>query len=708
MLEAYFCDPKKYLMKNCLTFLFFLVFIVITNAQETPDVKSLKEAIQKEKVDSVKIDLCLKIYNSFALTEKDSSIHYFNKALSIANKISYKPQFAEKLFNLGVNFERSNNYERAISNFQNAVLIYEELGNLNKVAKTNNYIGYCYINLYAEDKAIEYYLKSLKIYKELNDDNGIAMNYNDIGNLYYEHENYSNAKKYFQDALTIYEKLKDKSGIASCYTNLGNAFSDDGKLLIGIDYYKQSIIIYEELKDQSGIATNYNNLGDNYIRLKEFKEAQDYFSKSLIIAEKIEDKDLLAVIHLNLADIYEQENNHNKVISAAKTSLDYAQQIGKLDYELINLRFLANAYEAKGDTRAALDYFKLHDAIKDRLLGTDKNKKVQLFNALNELEKTYYTITDLSNKNEIAQLKYETEKKISYFLIISIVVFGFFLVLIIHQQSAKKKAFNLLEFRNYQINRMNDEIQVQRDDLKQMNKTKDKFFSIIAHDLKNPFNSIKGFTELMIENNTDYDEEKRLKFLKIIKDSTNKASTLLNNLLIWANSQSGNLNYTPQKIELVRHVLDVVSLLEIQAIKKEIEIYNNIDHNISVKADVNMLNTILRNLISNAIKFTKPKGEIKILSNITNGMVEISVKDNGVGMLEEDIENLFSIDVKNTNIGTANEQGSGLGLILCKDFVERHGGKIWVNSVKDQGSEFVFTIPVWIEEPENIDSDIIA
>ena len=190
---------------------------------------------------------------------------------------------------------------------------------------------------------------------------------------------------------------------------------------------------------------------------------------------------------------------------------------------------------------------------------------------------------------------------------------------------------------------MNDEIQVQRDDLKQMNKTKDKFFSIIAHDLKNPFNSIKGFTELMIENNTDYDEEKRLKFLKIIKDSTNKASTLLNNLLIWANSQSGNLNYTPQKIELVRHVLDVVSLLEIQAIKKEIEIYNNIDHNISVKADVNMLNTILRNLISNAIKFTKPKGEIKILSNITNGMVEISVKDNGVGMLEEDIENLFQM-----------------------------------------------------------------
>jgi len=110
-----------------------------------------------------------------------------------------------------------------------------------------------------------------------------------------------------------------------------------------------------------------------------------------------------------------------------------------------------------------------------------------------------------------------------------------------------------------------------------------------------------------------------------------------------------------------------------------------------------MLNTILRNLISNAIKFTQPKGEIKILSCVKNNMVEISVKDNGVGMTEEDVENLFGIDVKNSSIGTANEQGSGLGLILCKDFVEKHKGEIWVKSEVNKGSEFIFTIPLWID-----------
>jgi len=685
-------------MKNNCVFLCLLVFSVIIYGQESKGIQSLKNQLQQEKVDTTKIDLYLKIYNSFALKEKDSSLIYFNNALGLADSISYTPKLAEKLYDLGVDFEKNNNYERAISNFRKALLIFEKLQDFKKIASTNNFIGYCYISLYAEDKAIEYYLKSLKVYKELNDEVGIAMNYNDIGNLYYYHENFDSAKKYYQDALSIYEILDDTLGIASSYINLGNAFSDGGETELGIDYFKQSTILYEELNDEIGVATNYNNLGDCNLILEDYSEAFNYFIKSLKIAEKEGDKDLIAVVYINLADVYEKWHDYDKVIDVATKSLNVSRQMGKLDYELDNLIFLARAYEAKGDNKAALNYYKQHDKIKDLLFGADKDKKVQLFNALNELEKTHYTISELSSKNEIALLKYETEKKITYFLIISIVVFAFFLILVIHQQTAKKKAYNLLEFRNYQISRMNDEIELQSVDLKRMNKTKDKFFSIIAHDLKNPFNSIKGFTELMIENNTEYDEEKRLKFLKIVKDSTNKASTLLNNLLIWANSQSGNLTYTPQKIELVRHVMDVVSLLEIQAIKKEIDIYNNIDHNLSVRADLNMLNTILRNLISNAIKFTKQKGEIKIISCVKNNMVEISVKDNGVGMIAEDVESLFGIDVKSSNMGTANEQGSGLGLILCKDFVEKHGGEIWVKSEVNIGSEFIFTIPLWVDE----------
>ena len=687
-------------MKYRFILLILFLFPLLLKAQDTAHLQQLKNAIKQSDNDSIKVDLYLKLSNAFDVKERDSSVYYYNKSLQVAITAGLEQQLADLLYKEANNFESNNSFERAISNYENALLLYQETGDIQKIAFINNYIGFCFINLYAEDKAIEYYLKSLKICEEIGDEEGKAMNFIDIGNLYYDQGNYDNAKKYFQDALSLYEKLDDKSGIATCYTNLGNAFSDDGYHEDGIDYYKQSIILEEEIGDKGGIATNYNNLGDIYIQKGMYRDAQGYFLKALTISNEIGDKDLLAIVYLNIADVQLKLKNYDGAIKYATISLNISREIGDLDFELDNLLCLASANESLGNTSKALFFYKENNKVKDSLISIDKEKKVQLFNALNELEKTYFTITDLSNKNEISQLRYENEKKISYFLIVAIVIFAFLTILLIRQQASKRKAYNLLEFRNYQINKMNDEIQEQRDFLKQLNKTKDKFFSIIAHDLKNPFNSIKGFTELLIENSGEYDEEKRLKFLRVIKDSTNKASILLNNLLIWASSQSGNLDYNPKKTVLVNDVLDVVSLLEIQAIKKEIDIYNNVDHNLLVNADENMLNTVLRNLISNAIKFTKPQGEIKISTIQDKNMVEVSIIDNGVGISEEEIKDLFSIDVKNTHKGTANETGSGLGLVLCKDFVEKQGGKIWVNSTLGKGTEFVFSIPLWLENSE--------
>lgn len=687
-------------MKYRFILLILFLFPLLLKAQDTAHLQQLKNAIKQSDNDSIKVDLYLKLSNAFDVKERDSSVYYYNKSLQVAITAGLEQQLADLLYKEANSFESNNSFERAISNYENALLLYQENGDIQKVAFINNYIGFCFINLYAEDKAIEYYLKSLKICEEIGDEEGKAMNFIDIGNLYYDQGNYDNAKKYFQDALSLYEKLDDKSGIATCYTNLGNAFSDDGYHEDGIDYYKQSIILEEEIGDKGGIATNYNNLGDIYIQKGMYRDAQGYFLKALTISNEIGDKDLLAIVYLNIADVQLKLKNYKGAIKYATISLNISREIGDLDFELDNLLCLASANESLGNTSKALFFYKENNKVKDSLISIDKEKKVQLFNALNELEKTYFTITDLSNKNEISQLRYENEKKISYFLIVAIVIFAFLTILLIRQQASKRKAYNLLEFRNYQINKMNDEIQEQRDFLKQLNKTKDKFFSIIAHDLKNPFNSIKGFTELLIENSGEYDEEKRLKFLRVIKDSTNKASILLNNLLIWASSQSGNLDYNPKKTVLVNDVLDVVSLLEIQAIKKEIDIYNNVDHNLLVNADENMLNTVLRNLISNAIKFTKQQGEIKISTIQDKNMVEVSIIDNGVGISEEEIKDLFSIDVKNTHKGTANETGSGLGLVLCKDFVEKQGGKIWVNSTLGKGTEFVFSIPLWLENSE--------
>ncbi|HCE53732.1 MAG TPA: hypothetical protein DER05_01530 [Lutibacter sp.] len=682
-------------MKNRLIILFYLGFSSLIIGQEAADINKLKKELQQELVDTAKVTLHLKIANLYLKTKPDSSLVNLTKALELAKKSAYQPKIAQVYNRIGRYYEKIVDYKDAIKNYNDAFLIFEKLGDKKKMAEIYNSLGTNYSELYAEDRAIEYYLKSLKLNKEISNEDGVASNYTNIGNLYYTEENYDLAEKYFRDALLIYEKLDDKYGISSTYTNIANALADNGRVEEGLNYYKKSIAIEQELGDYYGIAINYNNIGDCYINLKQYIQAKEYLDKAMNIADSLVEKDLQSIVLLNIADVENKQNRFQRAIYAARESYAIADLIGNLDYKTENLLQASIAYEGLGDNALALKRLKEYTAIKDSLLKMDRLKKIKLFNTLNELEKSQYTIEDLSKTSEEAQLNYEKEKKYTHFLIIAIVIFAFLLILLIQQNASKKKAFNLLEYKNYQVHKMKDEIDGQSNKLKQLNSTKDKFFSIIAHDLKNPFNSIAGFTELMIENNEIYDNEKRLKFLKIIKGSSAKVSSLLDNLLIWASSQSGNLKFNPKNINLALQVTGVISFLEIQAINKDITILNRVEKNVYVKADENMLDTILRNLISNAIKFTQPKGEIHIYSVLKKDFVEITVKDNGVGMTADEIAAIFSVNEINSSLGTFNEQGSGLGLILCSDFVESHGGKIWAESVVNQGSEFKFTLPIW-------------
>ncbi|TLP70680.1 PAS domain S-box protein [Maribacter sp. ACAM166] len=230
--------------------------------------------------------------------------------------------------------------------------------------------------------------------------------------------------------------------------------------------------------------------------------------------------------------------------------------------------------------------------------------------------------------------------------------------------------------------------------LRELNATKDKFFSIIAHDLRSPFNSILGFSELLIEHVKKYDDEEIEKYLGIINSSTQSTLVLLDNLLNWANSQTGQVNFKPETVVLSSIIQPIFELLNSSAKNKSLALNYVQSEEIEVFADLNMIKTVLRNLISNAIKFTTSKGKINVYPVQYDKFVEIAVSDNGVGMNEETQNKLFNLETNKTTLGTAKEKGSGLGLILCKEFVEKHGGKIWVESELGKGSKFKFTLPL--------------
>jgi len=229
--------------------------------------------------------------------------------------------------------------------------------------------------------------------------------------------------------------------------------------------------------------------------------------------------------------------------------------------------------------------------------------------------------------------------------------------------------------------------------LRELVATKDKFFSIISHDLKNPFNSILGLSNLLVEQIQEKNFDGIEEYAAIIQKSSMQVFDLLVNLLEWSRLQTGRIEFSPEYVEMVSLINEVTELFGDSVRQKSITICKELPRNMLIFADKAMISTILRNLISNAIKFTHPQGQIVISAELKKDKVIIAIQDNGVGIKNERIEKLFRIEETQSTVGTKNEKGTGLGLILCKEFIEKHGGKIWVESEVGKGSTFYFTIP---------------
>lgn len=285
-------------------------------------------------------------------------------------------------------------------------------------------------------------------------------------------------------------------------------------------------------------------------------------------------------------------------------------------------------------------------------------------------------------------------------------------LLLTEQTETLNEANTLLEERQQYIQEQAEELKAQsenlliaNDNLKLLNSTKDKFFSIIAHDLKNPFNAIMGFSELLKSRYDRMDEAKKINMIELINSSSKRVYKLLENLLYWARSQTNNIEFNPVKIDLNNLVESNISLLKEHSLEKKQNLISRLDKQYYVLADINMVDTILRNLINNAVKFTQVEGTIEIhvednnkyLNGNDSDFLKISVKDNGIGMKDEIQIKLFQLEHTISTTGTSGERGTGLGLLICKEFVEKNGGQIWVESTIKQGSTFTFSLPAFRE-----------
>lgn len=233
----------------------------------------------------------------------------------------------------------------------------------------------------------------------------------------------------------------------------------------------------------------------------------------------------------------------------------------------------------------------------------------------------------------------------------------------------------------------------QKKELQKLNADKNKFISILAHDLRSPFSSLIGLTDLLYKNFRNYDSQKTEDFLDIILRSAKSTFGLLENILTWARAEQGKIPFEPVKLDLLKICEEISSYMQLVAISKNIKIIININQDINLTADKDMITTIIRNLISNGLKFTKSGGKITVSAKRKKGETIIMIADTGIGISEKVASTLFKMTEVLSTDGTADEKGTGIGLLICKEFVDKHGGSIWVESELNVGTTFSFSIP---------------
>ena len=624
---------------------------------------------------------------SFCSRKDSAKSNAFNRmAQNLAIKNNQIPEQAKVLYYFGETAYYAEDFVRAIPFYEKSLTIYEQLKDSFQLTNCNSSIGLSYHFMTQGAKAIPYFIKALKIREK--DKEYTAEILANIALVHARMHNYNYAIEYYRKAILLNKLIRDSVSLAVDYNGVGDAFLNLNQPDSSLQYYLKAHSLFRKLRKAGYEAIALANLGSAYTNYPDsLYKALNAYNKALIKFQELDLNQYEADIKEGIGDILSKQGKYNAAIMAYNESLKLTEKFNRgLPLKTSNYRKLSETYEKSGDYKSALEYHILFAQFNDSLVQKEKYAQIINLEKQYETEKKANEINRLQAKQEITDVQLKKDKQFKVLGISSTILLLGFLFFVLYKYFEKIKSNKLLEEKNELIKKSENELWV-------LNAAKNKFFSIIAHDLKNPLHNVLGYSYLLSNDYERFTEAERHKFAKDIYHSTDNIFRLLQNLLEWSRSQTGSLTFKPLEIEFKRILRNSLKVLYSIAEQKHIDI--NFDYNEDLKmfADPMMIETILRNLINNAIKFTPENGLIQISATQTGDIVEICIRDNGIGISESECNNLFRIDSKVKRKGTSNEDGSGLGLILCKEFVDRNNGAIRVESETGKGSSFFFTIP---------------
>ncbi|RXQ89035.1 tetratricopeptide repeat protein [Ancylomarina salipaludis] len=583
------------------------------------------------------------------------AIQLSNEALALAKNLDYNEEAAKAMYYLGCAYHINNQYDLSLTFLLDAYRFSNQNKFLDTNAKVALQLGIVYYQLGKYKKSFTFSQEAYDTFNHLNDKRGLARCWSLMG-LYYKSQNLDDfALDYLDRGLKSAKEINDDELICNALNDLGTFYTETGNILEAIKVYKEAVSYHRDNSLNYNVGLFELNLGVLYLRHNENEKALSHLNKGYIIANKLKSHRLFSSYY----DFLSQYYTNKKLYSEALSTYQKAQ------------------------------------AYKDTIIADQQSNKITDLEVRQATRNKEIENQKLREDNQ----KQEVEIFRQYVLSLSIVlalITGIFILFIRYRNNRRQS--DILELEKSMADQHAKEmfakkeaLQRSEEALKAANETKDKMFSLIAHDLRGSVGNISnGLRMLLTEEDLVISEQESKEFLGSLFHSADNSYELLENLLAWARNQSHSITPNLEMVDLDSIILSNLELLSELSRIKAIRLYTSTENKVDIFCDRNMVHTVLRNFISNAIKFTNKGGTIEIRTEVKEHFVSISVIDDGVGMRKDQIQNIhkgFTTD------GTANEKGTGIGLALCRDFLSKNNGWFNVSSEVDKGSTFTFTVP---------------
>ena len=621
-----------------------------------------------------------------SLAKYDDTELYFAEALEIAKAINNQAEIANIYSGFGILEERRGNFEDAIKLHKQAIDFYNKTNFSSNIAITYNNIANIERKRGNFITSIRYFKEALEIAEKINRNLLQAILLNNIANNYFELNDYEKAIDFYEQSLAINQK-KDLITYYASVTNIAQIKLEKGDYIDAEKLLKDAITFYQNEEIDGELINCYNNIGSLYIATEKLDSAQLYLEKAIELAKHGGHDYYLSATYSNLGNVALLKENYLDAIEYATKSYNLSIELETKQRIASSSKTLAEAYKEIGDFENALLYAERYKDVSDELFNVEKSKELGKIEVEKEFEAEKARI-QLQNEKILLERDVKIKERNLIAIISFTALFVMTLVTFILYLFKKREQKN-----NKKLEKANQDIEEQNERLKALHIQKNKLFSIVAHDLRGPLNTLNGMFELLARG--DIDDEELKSIIPDVNKQLESTIVLTNNLLEWASQEMREDKDTKENIDLHSVVEELKVLFTVSLSNKEITFNNFIAEETSILYNKQVLILVLRNLISNAIKYCDQKDKISISGHFikANNTFKICVTDTGVGMNEEVKNKLFSNKV-NSKAGTQNETGTGLGLILSKDFIQQNGGEIWVEFSKpNQGTKICFTIP---------------